>query len=151
MRSLLPIAILLILTTPAFAGGRRRTAATSPAPAEELTITFVGMSGNGSDALFDAGVASWPRGVIVRSFGIRIDAGTRTTGTAVLRVWLESNDGRSVIRIDGKPLHAFPAIVDAHAPLGHVTTHRLEIEVPPEMNEGAFASSIRWEASTEIQ
>jgi len=151
MRPVLPITILLILAMPAIAGGRRRPAATSPASAEELTIAFVGMSGNGSDALLDAGVVSRPRGVIVRTFGIRIDAGTRTTGTAVLRVWLESNDGRSVIRIDGKPLHAFPAIVDAHAPLGHVTTHRLEIEVPPEMNEGAFASSIRWEASTEIQ
>ncbi len=150
MRSLLPIAILLILATPAFAGGRRRTAATSPAPAEELTIVFVGMSGNGSDAIYDAGVVSRPRGVIVRTFGIRIDAGTSTTGTAVLRVWLESNDGRSVIRIDGQRLAAQPSII-ARAPLGHVTTHRLEIEVPPDVNEGAFASSIRWEASTEIQ
>jgi hypothetical protein len=109
------------------------------------------MSGNGGDAIYDAGVVSRPRGAIVRTFGIRIDAGTRTTGTAVLRVWLESNDGRSVIRIDGNPLGTVPRIVDAQAPLGHVTTHRLEIEVPPEMNEGAFASSIRWEASTEIQ
>jgi hypothetical protein len=147
--SYLPIAILLILTTPAVAGGRRRTAAASPAPAEELTITFVGMSGNGSDALFDAGVATRPRGVIVRTFGIRIDAGTRMTGTAVLRVWLESNDGRSVIRIDGKLLHALPAIVDAHAPLGHVTTHRLEIEVPPDVDEGAFGSAIRWDVETD--
>jgi hypothetical protein len=126
MRSLLPIAILLILATPAIAGGRRRTAATSPAFAEELTIAFVGMGGNGSDALYDAGVASRPRGVIVRTFGIRIDSGTRMTGTAVLRVWLESNDGRSTIRIDGKPLGTLPRVLDAHAPLGHVTTHRLE-------------------------
>jgi len=147
--SCLPIAILLILTTPAFAGGRRHTAATSPAPAE-LTIRFVGMSGNGSDALFDAGVATRPRGVIVRTFGIRIDGGTGTTGSAVLRVWLESDDGRASIRIDGQRLAARPSIF-AHAPLGHVTTHRLEIEVPPDVDEGAFASSIRWEASTEIQ
>jgi hypothetical protein len=148
MRSCLPIAFLLILTTSAVAGGRRRTAAASPAPAEELTIAFVGMSGNGGDAIYDAGVVSRPRGVIVRTFGIRIDAGTRTTGTAVLRVWLETDDGRASIRIDGQRLAAQPSII-ARAPLGHVTTHRLEIEVPPDVNEGAFASSIRWEASTE--
>jgi len=151
MRSLLPITLLLILTTPAIAGGRRRTAAASPAPAEAMTITFVGMGGNGSDALYDAGVVSRPRGVIVRTFGIRIDSGTRMTGTAVLRVWLESNDGRSTIRIDGKPLGTLPRVLDAHMPLGHVTTHRLEIEVPSDVAEGSFGSSIRWEATTEIQ
>jgi hypothetical protein len=131
MRSFLTLSLLLILTNPAIAGGRRRPAA-SPAPAGEMTIVCVGMSGSGSDALFDAGVASRPRGVIVRSFGLRLDAGTRTTGTAVLRDWLESNDGRSTIRIDGMPLGTLPRVLDAHAPLGHVTTHRLEIEVPPE-------------------
>jgi len=57
-----------------------------------MSIVFVGMSGSESDAMFDAGVASRPRGVIVRSFDLRLDAGTRNTGTAVLRVWLESND-----------------------------------------------------------
>jgi len=150
MRSCLSIAFLLILTMPAIAGGRRRTAA-SPAPAEEMTIVFVGLSSNGSDALYDAGVASRPRGVIVRTFGIRIDAGTRMTGTAVLRAWLESNDGRSTIRIDGKLLGSQPQIVDAYAPLGHVTTHRLEIEVPAAVAEGSFGSSIRWESSTETQ
>lgn len=149
MRSLLSITILLILTMPAIAGGRRHPAATSPASAEELTIAFVGVSGNGSDALLDAGMVSRPRGVIVRTFGIRIDSGTRMTGTAALRVWLESNDGRSTIRIDGKPLGTLPRVLDAHAPLGHVTTHRLEIEVPPDVNEGAFGSSIRWEAMTD--
>lgn len=120
-------------------------AATSPA-ANELSITFAGMTGNGNDALFDAGVASRPRGVIVRTFGVRIDSITRTTGTAVVRAWLESNDGRSVIRIDGHPLGAQPRIVDAHAPLGHVTTHRLEIEVPADVDPGAFASAVRFEA-----
>jgi hypothetical protein len=147
MRPFLAIAFLLILTNPSIAGGRRRPAA-SPAPAEEMSIVFVGMSGSGSDAMFDAGVASRPRGVIVRSFGLRLDAGTRTTGTAVLRVWLESNDGRSTIRIDGMPLGTLPRVLDAHAPLGHVTTHRLEIEVPPEVAAGSFGSAIRWEAST---
>jgi len=147
MRPFLAIAFLLILTNPSIAGGRRRPAA-SPAPAEEMSIVFVGMSGSGSDAMFDAGVASRPRGVIVRSFGLRLDTGTRTTGTAVLRVWLESNDGRSTIRIDGIPLGTLPRVLDAHAPLGHVTTHRLEIEVPPDVDAGNFGSAIRWEATT---
>jgi len=85
MRSFLSITLLLILINPAIAGGRRRTAAASPASADELTIVFVGMDGGATDALFDAGVASRPRGVIVRTFGIRLDTATRTAGTAVLR------------------------------------------------------------------
>ena len=148
MRSCLTIACLFILTTSAIAGGRRHATA-SPAAAEELTITFVGMSSNGNDALYDAGVASRPRGVIVRTFGVRIDSATRTIGTAIVRAWIETNDGRSTIRIDGHPLGAQPGIIDAHAPLGHVTTHRLEIEVPANVDPGAFASSIRFEVETQ--
>jgi len=148
MRPLLSIAILLILSNPAIAGGRRRTAATSPASAGELTITFVGVSGTGNDALLDAGMASRPRGVIKRTFGIRL-GNTNMNGTAVLRVWLESFDGRSAIRIDGAPIGTQPVVVDAHAPLGHVTTHRLEIRIPDDVDPGTFASSIHWEATTE--
>src|SRR5207237_1084598 len=117
MRSYLTIACLLILATSAVAGGRRRPATASPSAADELSIAFVGMSSDGNDALFDAGVASRPRGVIVRTFGVRIDSITRTTGTVVVRAWLEANDGRSAIRIDGRPLGAQPRIIDANAPL----------------------------------
>jgi hypothetical protein len=48
-------------------------------------------------------------------------------------------------------LGTLPRILDAHAPLGDVTTHRLEIDVPPDVPEGAVASSIRWEATTDGQ
>ena len=124
---------------------------TAASPAPELAIVFVGVNGSGSDAVYDAGMVSRPRGAIVRTIGIRLDSGTRTTGTAVVRVWLESHDERTSMRIDGVSLGTLPRILDAHAPLGHVTTHRLEIDVPPDVPEGAVASSIRWEATTDGQ
>lgn len=146
MRSCLSIALLLILSTSAVAGGRRRTAAASPAP-EELAIVFVGMDGSRNDALLDAGTAT--SGTKQKTFGIRLDATSGMTGTAVLRAWLESNDGRTAIRIDGKPLGTVPQVIDAHTPLGRVTTHRIEIVVPADVSEGTFASAIRWEGMIE--
>jgi len=145
MRPFLPIALLLILSTSAVAGGRRRTAAASPAP-DALAIVFVGMNGSASDAFFDAGAAT--SGTTLKTFGIRLDATAGRTGTAVLRAWLESNDGRTAIRIDGKPLGPLPQVIDAHASLGRVTTHRIEIVVPADVNEGAFGSAIRWDVTT---
>ena len=124
---------------------------TAASPAAELAIVFVGMSGSGSDAVLDTGMVSGPRGAIVRTLGIRLDSGTRTTGTAVVRVWLESHDERTAIRIDGMSIGTLPRILDAHAPLGRVIAHRLEIDVPPDVPEGAVASSIRWEATTDGQ
>lgn len=146
MRSCLSIALLLILSTSAVAGGRRRTAAASPAP-DELAIVFVGMDGSPNDALFDAGTAT--SGTKRKTFGIRLDATSGMTGTAVLRAWLESNDGRTAIRIDGKPLGIVPQVIDAHAPLGRVTTHHIEIVVPADVSEGTFGSAIRWEGMIE--
>ena len=126
----------------ALAGGRRHSVVSRPSG--EIVIAFVGVTaGSGADALIDAG-----RMVRVhrQTFGVRLDGPGRT---ATLRASLESFDPRCIVRVDGIELGTAPKVVAAHAPLGSVTTHTLEIIVPPSAPEGAFAASVRWEASTE--
>jgi len=142
MRALLPILIAALLAAPASAGGRRRAAVS--APREEIVIAFVGVTaGSGSDALIDAGPMSHVRR---RVFGIRLEGPGKT---ATLRAALESYDARCIVRVDGIELGTAAKVIATHAPLGSVTTHTLEIEVPPSVPEGAFAASVRWEASSE--
>ena len=142
MKAFLPILIAALLAAPANAGGRRRAAVSAPRP--EITIAFVGVTaGSGADALIDAGATSQGHR---RSFGIRLDGPGKT---ATLRASLESLDGRCIVRVDGIELGTTPKVIAAHAPLGSVTTHTLEIVVPPSVPEGAFAASVRWEASNE--
>ena len=145
MKALLAITLVSALAVPAF-GGRRRVVAVSPAPQDELKITFVNVTGSGSEAMIDAGSISK---VTRRRFGIRLDAAGAAEGaTATLRAFLESHDGRSTIRVDGVVIGTVPRLINAQTPLGIVTTHTLEIEVPATVPEGALASSLRWEAST---
>ncbi|HKR63349.1 MAG TPA: hypothetical protein VJZ00_06420 [Thermoanaerobaculia bacterium] len=111
-----------------------------------MAIAFVGVTGNGADAFVDAGVVM--RKVVRRSFGVRLDAQGRM-GIATLRAFLETSDDRSIIRIDGKRLTTVPTLIDAHAALGETTMHTIEIEVPAEVAEGAFASAVRWEVTVD--
>jgi hypothetical protein len=136
----------LLVAAPALAGGRRHAAAVS-APRGEVAISFESVTAGGADALFDAGVTSQARKAPRHTFGIRVQGGA-AQGTATLRAALESFDGRCTIRIDGIELGTAPKIIAARVPLGSITTHTLEIVVPPAVPEGAFASSVRWEATT---
>ena len=157
MKALLALTLTLALTGPAF-GGRRRVVAPSPA-ADEIKIVFTGVAGSGSDALVDAGSTTQPRSndvhgtkrytKIRRRFGVRLEAtGSSEGATAALRAYLESHDGRSSIRIDGITLDTTPKLIHAHVSIGTVTQHTLEIEVPTDISEGAFASAVRWDVST---
>ena len=142
MRALLPILIAALLAAPAYAGGRRRAAVSAPRP--EISIAFVGVTaGSGADALIDAGRMSH---VQRRSFGIRLDG---PGNTATLRASLETVDARCIVRVDGIELGTAPKVIAAYTPIGSVTTHTLEIIVPPSVPEGAFAASVRWEVTNE--
>lgn len=159
MKQTLALILSLALTGPAF-GGRRRVVAVSPAAHDEIRIAFVGVPGSGTDAMIDAGSTARVRSAarrgtkqfttIRKTFGVRLEASGSGEGvTATLRASLESHDGRSTMRIDGIPMSTIPKVILAHAPLGVVTTHTIEIEVPAEVAEGAFASAIRWDVSTD--
>jgi len=141
MKTLLRLTLALTFIVPAF-GGRRRVVTVSPTAQDDVKIVFVGVMGGGSDALVDAGAMSK---VTRKKFGIRIEG---TAATATLRAFLESHDGRATIRVDGIVLGTVPSLIDAQIPIGVVTTHTIEIEVPASIPEGSFASAVRWEVAT---
>lgn len=149
MKTLLAATLTLALVAPAY-GGRRRPVAVSPAAQDELTLTFIGMTGTGIGQMVDAGTMSQTRaGRTRKQFGIRINAAAAAEGeTATLRAFLETEDRRVKIRIDGIVIGTVPQVIGVHVPLGATTIHVLELEIPPDVPEGMFASTIRWEAST---
>ena len=81
-----------------------------------------------------------------KAFGIRLEGPGKT---ATLRASLESYDARCIVRVDGIELGTAAKVIAAHTPLGSVTSHTLEIVVPPSVPEGSFSASLRWEASNE--
>lgn len=141
MRLAKATAVLLALTfsasSIALAAPRRR--AVAPVP-DDVTITFVSRAG-----LLDLGSVVHKRSETVQ---IRIDRRSGLRGSAVLRAYLTSPDARCAIRVDGQLLSAAPIIIDPQIPVGAVTSHRIDIEVPVTAAEGPLNTTIGWDAST---
>jgi len=151
MRRANAIAMLLALTfsagSIALAAPRRR--AVAPV-VDEVTITFVSRP-----ALLDLGSVAHSarndkRDRTVRSdvIQIRIDRRGGNRGSASLRAYLVSPDARCSIRIDGRLLGAAPVVIDPQIPIGAVTSHRIDVEVPVTAAEGPLNTTIGWDAST---
>jgi hypothetical protein len=129
--------------------------AVSP-PSSDLAIAFVD-AGQTADGVLDAGtIAARPRrgrtgaATAARTVAIRIGAPSREArGTATVRAFLEMPDPNCTIRIDGIVLGAAPRVIRRNAPIGIATVYRIEIEVPPSAAEGALASTIGWEVTTD--
>lgn len=149
--------LLLVLTGPVQAGGRRRVAAVSATSAESITVTFTEIESRASEGVVDMGVMSQSKpmrssrpashAVTKRKFGIRLD-GASANGAARLTASLESFDARIVVRIDGRALGTTPVVIDPHTPIGRVVMHELTIEAPRSAAEGMFAAAIRWDVTT---
>jgi hypothetical protein len=75
---------------------------------------------------------------------VTVRIGRGRTGFAPLRASLQSDDGRSRIRVDGKTLTAVAQVIDPLAPLGQAVSHVVEIEIPATVSEGAVSASIAW-------
>lgn len=152
------LALIVTVSMPLYAA-RQRSAA--PA-AGALSIEFVDVPAAGttliaagSDAMIELNTVSQQAGSmgksmrVRRQFGIRIlRSGGLSWGTAMVTARLDSPDGRSSLRIDGKPLAGMPVVVDARAAVGAMTIHTLEIEVPGSVAAGPLAASISWEVTT---
>jgi hypothetical protein len=153
------LAFCVALTAPIY--GARRRAAVPPAGA--LSIEFVNVPAGdapliaaGSDAWVDLKTVSQEAGSmgkmvrVRRQFGIRIlRAGGVAWGTVTVTARLESPDGRSSLRIDGRSLGGTPLVVSSHAAVGSLTIHSLEIEIPDSAPAGPLAASISWEVTTQ--
>ncbi|MGA8806815.1 MAG: hypothetical protein WB973_02985 [Thermoanaerobaculia bacterium] len=153
------LALCIAVSLPLYAA-RQRAAAP---PVETLSIEFVDVPAAGA-ALIAAGADAWIdlRTVsqragstgksmrVRRQFGIRLlRAGAVSWGTAIVTARLNSQDGRSSVRIDGKPVAGMPVVIDARASVGAMTIHTLEIEVPDSVAEGPLSASISWDVTTQ--
>jgi hypothetical protein len=157
----LPTSLLLLaFSALPLAGAEKRLTRMETAP--ELSIAFVDVA-PGTGTLTTAGNDGWldvrqvsykpgsrePVTRMRRQFGIRIlRAGEVSTGTARITARLESWDGRATVRLDGRTLTAVPLLVDAHAAVGGVAVHQLEIDVPVSVPAGPLAAAIAWEVTT---
>jgi len=157
MRRMMIAALILLVSAASPLRAERRHAAAPPE--EMLSIVFVEVRSS-DESLKAAGSEAWldlnavthegkARSTKLRSkFGIRIErAGNATAGTAAIVARLESWDGRATYRLDGRPLTAAPFVVDAHAAVGTVTTHTLDIEIPIEAAAGSLSASVAWEVN----
>jgi hypothetical protein len=156
---IIALALCIAVTLPLYAA-RRRSAAP---PVETLSIEFVdipaagtALIATGADAWIDLDTVSQRAGStgksvrVRRQFGIRIlRAGGMSWGTATVTARLNSQDGRSSVRIDGKPVAGMPVVIDVRAPVGAMTIHTLEIEVPDSVAAGPLSASISWEVTTQ--
>jgi hypothetical protein len=152
-------AAMVILVSAALPIQAERRRAAAP-PEETLSIVFVeagssdgSLKAAGSEAWLDLNAVSHQGNsrstTLRRTFGVRIErAGNATAGTAAIVARLESWDGRAAYRLDGLPLTAAPFVVDAHAAVGTVTVHTLDVEVPIEAAAGPLSASVAWEVSS---
>lgn len=154
----------LLTAAIALALGASRALAAPVAPVDDaVSIEFVDV--DGSDAtLTAAGREAWLDLNTVRNddrsndrvmrirrrFGVRtVRAGSTSTGNVTITAHLQSLDGRATYRLDGRVLTTASQIVEAHARVGAVTLHTLDIEVPTTASEGPLAVSIAWEVTTD--
>jgi len=159
-RQIAIVLMMVLLAMPASAGRRRPVA---PVVDDALSIVFVdgqaadnSLTAAGADAWLDVkdlsrNPGSRERGTRVRRrFGVRVVRNSGTaSGTVTITARLQSSDGRTQMRLDGKPLTEAPSVVDAHAAIGAVTLHTLEIEINDAIPAGPIAAAISWEVTTQ--
>lgn len=157
VRQLALVILAALMALPASARGR----AVPPVIDNTLSIVFIDAAATegsftavGGDAWLDLKDVAHSAGRrehgthVLRRFGVRI---VRTSGsgsgTVTITARLESSDGRTSIRLDGKPLTEAATIVDAHAAIGSVVFHTLEIEISDSVPAGPIAAAVAWEVN----
>jgi hypothetical protein len=129
-----------------------------------LTITFTPVDAAGAvlatvdgDALIDLGRIVGAPGrtratstIIRRDVAIRIVSSSGATGIAALAAWLQADNRRAHIRIDGRLISNLPQIIDAGVVVGIAVRHSIEFEVPYSEPAGPLVSTITWRAERRI-
>lgn len=102
------------------------------------------LHGNGSAAALEIGAVSYagahhPNNVVVEQktnsyvvttkFGLTVSDPAEKAGTASITACLVY-PSRFTIRIDGMKIEAMPRLILAHVPIGRVSIHRIDVEVP---------------------
>ena len=161
-RQLIGVILTALLALPASAARGR---AVAPVIGDTFSIVF--LDGTAADGAFiAAGGEAWldVKGVshdgsrrehgthVQRRFGVRVvrtSGSASGTGTVTITARLESSDGRTSMRLDGKPLTEVPTIVDAHAAIGTVGFHILDIEISDAVAPGPIAAAVAWDVNAQ--
>jgi hypothetical protein len=80
---------------------------------------------------------------------VRVDSTSGAKGFVNLRAFVQTDDGRARVRVDGVVLSSVPQTVDAHAIVGMAVSHTIDIEVPISAPEGQLNTAITWVADTD--
>ena len=161
MHRLFAIVILVALLALPVSAARRRSVA--PVISDTLSIVFVDapeagstLTATGGDAWLDVSDVAHQAGSrhrdtrVQRRIGIRlVRASGAASGTATITARLDSSDGRTSMRLDGKPLTEAPIVIDAHAAIGAVAFHTLEILISDAIPPGPIAAAITWEVTAQ--
>jgi hypothetical protein len=156
MRTLSVTALVMLLWA-ALPGTAPQQGTAAPGQRTGLTMTFTSVdastSGTTSDSSLDLGtIAGTPaqtraRSTIIhREFAIRLLSSSNPTGMAIVSAWLQVDDRRARVRIDGRLLSDAPLVVDADAVIGSAARHTIEVEVPYSEPAGPLVSRITWRA-----
>ncbi|HSY49250.1 MAG TPA: hypothetical protein VLC46_10600 [Thermoanaerobaculia bacterium] len=159
------LAFMILTALLALPASASRGRAVAPVIGDTLSIIFV--DGTAADGAFmAAGGEAWldMKGVshnasgrehgthVLRRFGVRVvrtSGSASGTGTVTITARIESSDGRTSIRLDGRPLTELPTIVDAHAAIGAVGFHIIEIEISDAVAPGPVATTVTWEVNAQ--
>jgi hypothetical protein len=160
MKRLTALMLLISLLPFAAEAAPRRRAVATPTDPDEIIVSFVPLEGTRSmtqtnldlgSVAHDGRTARSTRTTrIVQTVGVRIErkSGAATSGTASVRAYLQAPDGRCTVRVDGIAIGATSQVVDPRAAIGTTVAHRIEIEIPTSVPEGALFSAIGWEVTT---
>ena len=78
--------------------------------------------------------------VVVTTIGLRVE-GTGAD-TASVQAFVDSIAPRLVVRIDGMPLSQVPRTIASRVQVGTVTRHRLEVEIPNNLDPSLVPSEL---------
>jgi hypothetical protein len=158
-----PFAIVLLIALLALPASAARRRSVAPVISDTLSIVFVDapetgstLTATGGDAWLDVNDVAHQAGSrhkdtrLQRRIGIRlVRRSGAVSGTATISARIETSDGRTSMRLDGKPLTDAPIVIDAHAVIGAVAFHTLEILISDAVAPGPIAAAITWEVTAQ--
>ncbi len=162
-----PFAIVILVALLALPASAARRRSVAPVISDTLSIVFVDapnagstagstLTSTGADAWLDVSDVAHQAGSrhrdtrLQRRIGIRlVRTGGAASGMATITARLDSSDGRTSMRLDGQPLTEAPIVVDAHAAIGAVAFHTLEILISDAIPPGPIAAAITWEVTAQ--
>jgi hypothetical protein len=73
--------------------------------------------------------------VVTTTFGLLVKDTSRHTGFATVSAYVSSQSLQLTYRVDGRKLSSIPTVISVRHPIGGVSRHNLEVEIPNSLTE----------------